>query len=178
MATPASANAILATVTRSMIPPSTSPGCRGGSGSGQAELPRLGVGNVDHHAEQRGREHLALRVGLERQRSAAVERAVQQKVQRSEIRQLVTLYVAGDHATKVVGHSPLRDLAHEQRIPLTLERDHADVGRVTLVTGSRVRDVDESHLHPITSTAVCTSVLSISAGQYAAISSTFGRPPA
>ena len=50
--------------------------------------------NVEHHPQQRGREDLALRVGLERERAAAVERAVQQEVQRVEVRQLEALDVA------------------------------------------------------------------------------------
>src|SRR5262249_11684600 len=56
--------------------------------------------------------------------------------------------------------------------------DEADVGGITLVAGASVRDVDEADFHHCTSTFVVTTDLSTSAGQYATISSTFGRPPA
>ena len=52
------------------------------------------VGNVEHQAEHGRREHLALRVRLERERAAAVERAVQEEVERMQIRKLISFDVA------------------------------------------------------------------------------------
>ena len=131
-----------------------------------AQRLRLVVGDVEHEAQHRGRKHLALRVGLERQRSAAVERAVQQEVERVEIRKLEPLDVAGDDAAKMLAHAIERDdTAASTGYHSRLERDDADVRRVALVARARVRDVEEADLHESTSTCVCTTVLSMSAGQ-------------
>src|SRR4051812_35922851 len=69
------------------------------------------------------------------------------------------------------------DVLHENRIPARVERNQSDVGSVALVSRACVCDVDEPDLHR-TSTSVFTTRLSTSAGQYATISSTLGRPPA
>src|SRR5262249_14212509 len=103
---------------------------------------------------------------------------VQQEVQRRQVRQLVPLHVSGDDTAEMLGYTPLGQLAHEKWVPFPFERNYADVGGVALVARPGVRDVHEADLHEITSTAVCTSVLSMRAGQYATISSTLGRPPA
>ena len=79
------------------------------------------------------------------------------------------LFVARDErgltTAELLGNAALGQLSREDRIPIALERDHADVGGVALVAGPCMRDVNEADLHAITSTAVCTSVLSMSAGQ-------------
>src|SRR3954447_3525428 len=73
----------------------------------------------------------------------------------------------------IAREKPLDDL-----VPSGLECDHAHVSGVALVARSRVRDVHQAHFHESTSTCVWTTDLSTNAGQYATISSTFGRPPA
>src|SRR4051812_29662435 len=78
----------------------------------------------------------------------------------------------------MVGDPLVGDELHQDIIPAGLERDDADIRGVTLVARSRVRDVDQTNFHCTISTLVLTTVLSINAGQYATISSTFGRPPA
>src|SRR6059058_4886444 len=57
--------------------------------------------NAQLHAEQCRGEDLSLRVRLQRQRAAAVERAVQQEVERVQIRQLEALHISLDHAEEV-----------------------------------------------------------------------------
>src|SRR5207237_1407791 len=120
----------------------------------------------EHHAEHRGREDLSLRVRLKRERSAAIERPVEEKVECAEVGELEPLDVAGDHPAEMLAHTIERDVAIEDGVPLGAERDETDVC-----------DVDQRDIHA-TSTDVSTTRLSISAGQYATISSTLGRPPA
>src|SRR5579863_4978109 len=73
-------------------------------------------------------------------------------------------------------HPGRRDLADENRIILRFSRDDADVRGVAFIAGARVGDLDQlSFGHTVTSGV--TSRLGISAGQYATISSTLGRPP-
>src|SRR6185295_4904633 len=67
------------------------------------------------------------------------------------------------------------DVLDQQRIELGVARDDADVGRIALIARARVREFDQFSLgHTVTSGV--TSVLGSSAGQYATISSTYGRP--
>ena len=75
------------------------------------------------------------------------------------------------------GDAFTRHISHDHIVPLWPQRDYADVGGVALVTRPGVRDVNKLHSHSTTSTDVATTDLSINAGQYATISSTFGRPP-
>src|SRR5262249_13554776 len=89
-----------------------------------------------------------------------------------------TLHAAGDEPGEVLRDSLAREVLLQHRVPPRLERDDADIGGVTLVAGSRVRHVEQTHFHESTSTFVRTTCLSPSAGQYATISSTLGRPPA
>src|SRR5688572_29206135 len=113
----------------------------------EAELPGLGVWYVERHSEQGGREDLALRVGLERQGTAPVERAVQQKIQRIEVRQLVAFHRARDQIAKMLLDALARQLPGHQRIPLRLHRNDTNVRGVALVPRSGVRDVHESYAH-------------------------------
>src|SRR5256885_14338696 len=70
-------------------------------GAGQTEGLRFGVWYVEHETKHRGRKDLALRVGLERKRAAAVERAVQEKVESFEIRKLESLDWCGNDVAKM-----------------------------------------------------------------------------
>src|SRR5207253_9485239 len=88
------------------------------------------------------------------------------------------LDIASDDAAKVLADTVERHIFLKDRIPIRPQGDHADVRRVAFVAGASVRDVEQADFHVRTSTLVCTTVLSISAGQYATISSTLGRPPA
>src|SRR6185437_15892969 len=120
----------------------------------------------------------ALRVRLERQRAAAAKRAMQEKVESFQIRQLVALDRPVDHAFEMRRDRGQRDELAQHVVPLRPERDQPNVGRIALVARACVRDVEEANLRHRTSTFVRTTDLSTSAGQYATISSTFGRPPA
>src|ERR1051326_2159286 len=159
--------------------------CRGDSASPSARrppplrLPARSPLHLDFHPEQRRRKDFPLRVGLERDRAAAVQRAVKQEVERVKIGQLEALDRPLDHASKMPRDPRRRHLLHEQRIVLGLIGDQSDVGGVALVPGARMREIDEPLFHTSsTSTAGRTMALSSSAGQYATISSGFGRPPA
>src|SRR5438105_6268206 len=103
---------------------------------------------------------------------------MQEEIQRLEIRKRISLDVARDDPAKVRPHALARDVFLQEWIPLRLQGDQSDIGGVTLVTRPCMSDGDELDAHQATSTLVCTTLLSISAGQYATISSTFGRPPA
>src|SRR5215475_10520521 len=78
----------------------------------------------------------------------------------------------------MLAHGVKREILLEDRIPLRFQRDDTDVRRIALVARARVRDVQQLDVHVSTSTVVSTTDLSTSAGQYATISSTLGRPPA
>src|SRR5207237_4066711 len=98
--------------------------------------------------QQRGREHLALSVGLEGNRAAAVQRAVQQEVQRPEVRQLVALDVPFDHPLEMACDSGGGHLLHQNGIVLGPVRDEPDVRRIALVSGPRMRQLEERHPLP------------------------------
>src|SRR5690242_18052043 len=120
---------------------------------------------------------------------------MQQEIQGVQVGELITLDLARDHPLEVPCHAGRRHLLHEDGVVLWLQRDQPHVRRVTLVTGSGVREVEEaddapfpfpsfrlsilpsSHTSTI-STHGSTIRLSRRAGQYATISSGFGRPPA
>src|SRR5208282_4859211 len=68
-----------------------------------------------------------------------------------------------------------RNLPDQNFVILRLARDDSDVRGVAFIAGTSVRQLDQSSLgHTFTSGV--TSVLGMSAGQYATISSTLGRP--
>jgi hypothetical protein len=98
---------------------------------------------TDFHAQQSGREHFALRVGLERQRAAPTQGAVQQEVQCPKVGQLESLDRAGDHALEMARHPGGGDLAPQDVIVLRSQGDQADVGRVALVSAPGVSHVTE-----------------------------------
>src|SRR5690606_3269962 len=115
-------------------------------------------------------------------RSRAAERAVQQEVERVEVRQLETLDVALHHRPEVRLHALRGELLAQQRVMLGFVCDDAHIGGVTLVAGAGVRQVDQldaAHTS-FTSTTRWGSTASLrrSAGQYAMICWTRGRPPA
>ena len=62
-------------------------------------------------------------------------------------------------------HELASDVLVEQGVEFGTERDHADIGGIALVAGSCVRDIDQLYAHHETSTVVCTTRLSMSAGQ-------------
>src|SRR5687768_16113141 len=103
---------------------------------------------------------------------------MEEKIQCVQIRQVESLHISLDHTGEMIGDTLDCELALQQRKPFRLQRDYADIGRVTLVTRASMRDVEQSNLHQTIATLVVTVFLSTSAGQYATISSTFGRPPA
>ena len=125
----------------------------------------LVVGNFQNHPEQRRGKDLPLRVGLEGKRTPTIEGAVQQKVERLEIRKLVSFDVPADHASEVLSDAIASDILLEKGIPLGLECDDTDIRRVTLVSRSGVRDVDQLDPCHATSTFVCTTRWSMRAGQ-------------
>jgi hypothetical protein len=97
---------------------------------------------INSHAKKRRREDLALRISLERQRAASVERAVEQKVERAQIGELESLDVTANYAVEMLFHTLACDLAFQKREPLGAKSDHSNVCCVTLVAGSRVRNVE------------------------------------
>src|SRR5579872_1094181 len=100
---------------------------------------------------------------------------MQQKIQRAQVGQLEPLDFSQTDSLEMFLHALRRNVFHQDRIILRLARDDADVRRIALVSRARVRQLDQfSFRHSVTSGA--TSVLGISAGQYATISSTLGRP--
>src|SRR5688572_33099432 len=76
-------------------------------------------------------------------------------------------------------HTLGANLAHEDRISLVTQRNQPDIRSITLVARTRMRQFRQLYFHALsTSTEGVISLFGISAGQYATISSTFGRPPA
>src|SRR5688572_10876349 len=69
----------------------------------------------DFHSEQCGGEHLPLGVGLEGHRAPATQGAMQEEVERVEVRQLVPLHLALDNALEMPGDTRGRHLLHQDR---------------------------------------------------------------
>src|SRR2546430_2528784 len=70
---------------------------------------------------------------------------MQQEVQGVEVGQLVPLDWAGDHAFEVPGYARCRHVFHEDRIVLRFQRDQPDVGRISLVAGPCVGELEQWH---------------------------------
>ena len=90
---------------------------------------------------------------------------MKKKVECVQVRQLIALDGALDHAAKMLGYALARHVPGEQLVPLRPQCDQTDVRRVTLVAGPRVGNIDEPYLHWTISTEVFTTDLSINAGQ-------------
>src|SRR5688572_1455048 len=103
---------------------------------------------------------------------------MEKKIQRVQIGQFEAHDRSVNLPVEMASDGVACDMFLDQRIPLRAKRDQSDVGSITLVTRSRVRDTTKLNVHQTISTCVETTLLSISAGQYATMSSTFGRPPA
>src|SRR5437870_545353 len=103
---------------------------------------------------------------------------MQEKVERCEVRQLESLDVTSNHPSKMFADPIARQFSCQEWIPFGLQGDDADVRRIALVARARVRDVHKTQAHQTISTFGWMTRLSMSAGQYATISSTFGLPPA
>ena len=90
---------------------------------------------------------------------------MQQKIERLQIGELVSLDRPLDHATKMLSDPVSGDGLYEQVVPTWLDRDQADIGGIALVAGARVRDIHETNSHWMICTEVLTTDLSIRAGQ-------------
>src|SRR3954466_11044288 len=102
---------------------------------------------------------------------------MKQEIQRVQVGKLVPIHRTVDHSLEMRRDRLLRHELLEDGVPPCVEGDDADVRGVTLVARASMRDVHEPDFHR-PSPCVFTTRLSTSAGQYATISSTFGRPPA
>jgi hypothetical protein len=80
-----------------------------------------------------------LRVGHERERAAAAETFVQEKVESVEIWQLEALDLAFADAGEMLLDALSRHFVDEQRVIFVAQRYQPDVGRVALIARTRVR---------------------------------------
>src|SRR4051812_31117264 len=100
------------------------------------------VRHVELEAKHCRREHFALRIRLERQCPTAVERAVQEKIERLEIRELESLDGSRDDVAEMLLDALEREVLRQDRIPFWFERDDANVGRIAFVARASVGDVE------------------------------------
>src|SRR5882672_3203652 len=100
------------------------------------------LGDLDDHPEQRRAVGFPLRVCSERERAAAVERLMQDKVERVQIGQFVSFNFAQANPGEVLLYPLRRDLANQGWVVLRLEGDQADVGYVAFVTRARMCDLE------------------------------------
>ena len=77
------------------------------------------------------------------------QRTVQEEVERAEVGKLVSNDVTRDHAAKVRCHPVRRHFSFDHRVVLGTPGDHADVGRVTLVAASSVRERERNEFPSI-----------------------------
>ena len=94
-------------------------------------------GHFDFGREQVLRVRLPLRVEQQRQRAAAAEAAMKQKIHREQIRQLEALDLALAHVVEMALHERRRQVLEHPRVDRLRARDDADVGGVALVAGAR-----------------------------------------
>lgn len=101
----------------------------------------------DFHAEERGAECLTLGVGAERDGPAAAQSLMEQKIQRSEVRQLETLDRSLDQIAEVLLDALGGDFAHQGRIVAGIIGDHANVAGIAFVPGTSVCDTGKRNFH-------------------------------
>ena len=91
---------------------------------------------------------------------------MQQKIERANIRQLKPLDFPVTNTLEMLLDSLRRNLAHEDRIQLIMQRNQSDVCRVALVTRTRMGQFYQLYFHvSSTSTTGLISSFGISAGQ-------------
>src|SRR6476646_6327017 len=84
---------------------------------------------------------------------------MQHKVQRMQIGELVSLHLAAADSGKVLLHALGRNFADKSRIILRLQGNEPDVGIISLVARSRMRNLPQLYLHTVLS---CDSVEQLS----------------
>src|SRR5215469_11754404 len=92
--------------------------------------------NFDLHAQERGGIGFALRIGLQRDGSSAIQASVEQEIQGAEIGEFEAIDGAETDAGEVALDALGGDLAQEQRVVFRLAGDEANVDRIAFVAGS------------------------------------------
>src|SRR5436309_3920526 len=105
------------------------------------------LGRLHLQAEQRVRQRLSLGVEPQRDRAPAIQRLVEQEVERPEVRYLVALHLAAADAAEAPLHGRRGERALEPRVDLGGPGDHADVADVALVAAPRVGEEAQRGRH-------------------------------
>src|ERR1044071_804138 len=74
---------------------------------------------------------------------------MQHKIQRMQVGQLISLNVAAADSRKVLLHALCRDLADQHGIVLRLESNEPDIGVISLVARSCMRNLPKLYLHTL-----------------------------
>jgi hypothetical protein len=101
----------------------------------------------DLHPEQGRAEGFSLGIGFERDRPAAAQALMQQKIERIQIRQFESLDFSLTDAGEMFFNAFGRNLPDKNRIILGFESDQADIRCVTLITRTRVCDFEKLDFH-------------------------------
>src|SRR5580704_13497315 len=101
---------------------------------------------------------------------------MQQQVQCAQVGQFVAVHAALNHLAEESFDALGRNFAQQDRVVSRLPGNYSDVADIALVAGAGVGDAGERDFHSTTSTRVRISSRGISAGQYATIWRTSGRP--
>src|SRR5688572_6041643 len=93
--------------------------------------------HFDGRGEEKLRVRLSLRVEQQRERPAAAETAMQQKIHRKQIRQLEALDLSLTHVVEVALHECGRQMFEHPRVDGIRTRDDTDVRGVPFIAGAR-----------------------------------------
>lgn len=111
--------------------------------SRQSQSPSRLVVDLDLHSQQGGAERFALSIRPQRDRPATAEGVMQQKIQRAQIGQFVSLDLAVADALKMPLHALRRDVLDQQRIAFRFVGDEANIRRVAFITGARMSQFEK-----------------------------------
>ena len=131
---------------------------------------RDSIVDLDFHPEQSRAVRLALRIGLERNRAAAIQAVVQQKVQRAQVSNLEPLDLAQAYPSKMSLHTLGSHLLDQYRVVFRLQSYKPHVGSVALITRSGMSYLKKLYLchlnhASLTEISGATSLFGIRAGQ-------------
>src|SRR5438105_1404427 len=99
-----------------------------------------------------------MRIEAQAARHAAIERAMQDEIQRADRRQFIADHSRRPKISEHRAHALDRHLVAETREVALVVRDDRDVDRITFVAGPRVRDLSQFHQAVSTCTWLLTAV--------------------
>ena len=112
-----------------------------------AQADRLIIGHFDIHPKESRRECLTLGVRHKTYSAAAAKRSVEKEIQSLQIREFESFDGPFYHRAEMSLYCRGGYFANENRIDVLFERDHANIGGIAFISGTRMRELYELNFH-------------------------------